>query len=224
MPEKLLDASDMSLEDLFKDNMFLIPVYQRPYSWTKEQVEPLMDDLYQAFLAHKQDDSEFGLFAGTIILHDNNEKQHGFSKYNIIDGQQRIATFSLFLLAVYGILALNDADMQDETIRNVKNCLWKKYDRKSHKDMPILRLNSIEKKVFDDLFNIAFDFPKKLKKKAGEYETTSKFEKNVTKNLLDIFDWLEKKFPVDQGLEDLLSFADFVLNHTKFVDISSSVS
>lgn len=224
MPEKLLDASDISLEDLFEKNLFLIPVYQRPYSWTKEQVEPLMGDLYQAFLAYKRDDSEFGLFAGTIILHDNKEKSHGFSKYNIIDGQQRIATFSLFLLAVYGILASHDADMQDETIRNLKNCLWKRYDRKSHKDMPILRLNSIEKKVFDDMFNTAFDYPKKLRKKAEDYTTESKFEKNVTKNLLDIFDWLEKKFPADQGLEELLSFVDFVLNHTKFVDISSSVS
>lgn len=224
MANALLDAADISLEDLFKQNLFLIPVYQRPYSWNKDQVKPLLDDLYQAFLAHKNNEAEFGLFAGTIILHDNKDKNRGIPVYNIIDGQQRIATFSLFFLAAYCLFNAYGVDSNDETVRNVKNCLWKRIDRKNQEEMQILRLNSIEKKAFDDLFSEAFERPKKLKAKAESYSYTSKFEKNVIQNLLDIFAWLENAFSNDDSHEDLLSFVDFVLAHTKLVQISSSVS
>lgn len=73
------------------DNIELkIPDYQRPYKWTAKNVTQLLDDIIVA----KCDNKEI-YRVGTLILHsqDNND-------YNIVDGQQRIITFSLLLKSI----------------------------------------------------------------------------------------------------------------------------
>ena len=64
-----------------------IPNYQRPYKWTAKNVIQLLDDIIDAKNENKET-----YRVGTLILHLDNE-----SKYNIVDGQQRIITFSLLL-------------------------------------------------------------------------------------------------------------------------------
>ena len=73
------------------DNVRLtIPNYQRPYKWTARNVIQLLDDLVEACNAEKE-----VYRVGTLILHNENDT------YNIVDGQQRIITFSLLLYALY---------------------------------------------------------------------------------------------------------------------------
>jgi len=61
-----------------------IPEYQRPYTWEKEQVQTLLDDLYEAF-----ENDRPNYLVGNIILHKRDEN------YDIVDGQQRCITFGL---------------------------------------------------------------------------------------------------------------------------------
>lgn len=68
---------------------FVVPEYQREYTWAKAQCEALFKDTI---------DNEKGYFLGSIIC--IKDKSIG-SKYQLIDGQQRITTISLFLLALY---------------------------------------------------------------------------------------------------------------------------
>ena len=70
------------------DNVQLrIPGYQRPYKWSAKNANQLLDDIEEAFNGNKE------IYrVGTLILHlDEN------GNYNIVDGQQRIITFSLLL-------------------------------------------------------------------------------------------------------------------------------
>ena len=48
MSLELLDPHMWSLETLFK-NVYKVPVYQRPYSWDKEQIDTLLKDIFEAF-------------------------------------------------------------------------------------------------------------------------------------------------------------------------------
>lgn len=65
-----------------------IPEYQRPYKWTAKNANQLLDDIGEALRDNKE-----VYRVGTLILHyDENDKS-----YNIVDGQQRIITFSLLL-------------------------------------------------------------------------------------------------------------------------------
>ncbi|MCH5317355.1 MAG: DUF262 domain-containing protein [Eubacterium sp.] len=64
-----------------------IPEYQRPYKWTAKNANQLFDDIEEAMIANKE-----VYRVGTLILHRDET-----GVYNIVDGQQRIITFSLLL-------------------------------------------------------------------------------------------------------------------------------
>ena len=69
-----------------------IPEYQRPYKWTARNAIQLLDDILEARNSNKE-----VYRVGTLILHQDNNQE----TYNIVDGQQRIITFSLLLLSLY---------------------------------------------------------------------------------------------------------------------------
>ena len=75
------------------DKQFIIPVYQRAYSWKKENCVQLMKDLKD--VCEYNYDSHF--FGSIVYVSQNNG---ACDEYIIIDGQQRITTVSLLLLAI----------------------------------------------------------------------------------------------------------------------------
>lgn len=68
-----------------------IPEYQRPYKWTAKNAIQLLNDIIDA-----KNDNKETYRVGTLILHDNKK----YSRHDIVDGQQRIITFSLLLKAL----------------------------------------------------------------------------------------------------------------------------
>ncbi len=93
-----MEAKATTLLNFIKDNQknqFVIPIYQRLYSWEKEQCKQLWDDIIKIGGNDKMD----GHFIGSIlyvldgITHSNNALL-------IIDGQQRLTTITLLLTAL----------------------------------------------------------------------------------------------------------------------------
>ena len=83
-----IKANEQNLSTVFSDAyLFEIPTYQRPYSWEKEQVEELLDDLLNAM----ELDANSPYFLGNIVL----IKDGMLSKSEVIDGQQRLATLTM---------------------------------------------------------------------------------------------------------------------------------
>lgn len=82
---------------------FNIPVYQRNYEWTKDQVKQYFRDV-EAIL---EENSGGGHFLGTIVFV-SNEKPGLIMERIIIDGQQRITTTFLLLKAIYDLLDANN--------------------------------------------------------------------------------------------------------------------
>ncbi len=80
----------VALFQLFNNEFFFrIPEYQRPYSWETENCEQLFDDIFES-----SRDNEY--FLGTLVL--QNVKGVGTgTKYDIIDGQQRITTLQILI-------------------------------------------------------------------------------------------------------------------------------
>lgn len=74
------------------DVRLAVPEYQRPYKWTARNSIQLLDDILEARNSNKE-----VYRVGTLILHRDNNLE----TYNIVDGQQRIITFSLLLLSLY---------------------------------------------------------------------------------------------------------------------------
>ena len=207
-----------NLEILF-ELIYEVPVYQRPYSWDKEQVSVLLDDIYEAFTS---EDKEDGYYTGNLIVYDTDNKVNGrISRYDIIDGQQRITTFSLILLAVYSLALINDVSTDDMTFNKVKGALWKIVNREYKKDLPVVTLNSIEKKCFSDLFNKGFDNAKDLEQYCNQYIISSKFEERVLNNFLFVMEKLNNTI-VTTDNSSILDYADYLLQYVQFIVVEAN--
>ena len=104
-----LNAPVLSVEKLF-DDFFVVPAYQRDYSWEKEEVLQLLSDICEHAM-----DSEEEYAIGTIITTPSNADDHSDDTREVIDGQQRLTTLWLLHAAlryVGGPLGMNVVTME----------------------------------------------------------------------------------------------------------------
>lgn len=91
-----MDARKGNIYEILNGNkQFLIPVYQRNYSWDVEQCRRLWNDIVEM-----QKKGKAGHFVGSIVNIAEQAMPTGVQKYMIIDGQQRMTTLTLLLLAL----------------------------------------------------------------------------------------------------------------------------
>src|SRR5437660_11149109 len=75
---------------------FIIPIYQRTYSWKREQCEQLWNDVVRT----ATDNQAASHFVGSIVYIQNGSIiAGGIMPLLVIDGQQRLTTLSLLLIA-----------------------------------------------------------------------------------------------------------------------------
>ena len=87
------DADDRIIKDvLFSNEKYLIPRYQRPYAWEEDQISEFWNDLVS-------DDDSF--FLGSLILNFDDYKKTDLIE--IIDGQQRLLTITIFIAVLRDI-------------------------------------------------------------------------------------------------------------------------
>ena len=107
-----------------KDQTFLIPEYQRPYSWTETETKTLFYDLleFTENEAKKNSEVEGTYFLGSIVSYENDEGEQ-----EIIDGQQRITSLFLLLRAIYTkLISYEEKTIEQENfIRQIQPALWK---------------------------------------------------------------------------------------------------
>ncbi len=108
MAQKIVDSKVYPLKDLFSDK-YEVDFYQRQYVWEEKQLEDLVTDLSNEFLKNWTPGDQLSdardydpYFMGEIVL----SLQEG-KRSSVIDGQQRITTFTLlliYMLKTYGHL------------------------------------------------------------------------------------------------------------------------
>ena len=217
MSQQVLKPYLWDLAALF-ESIYEVPVYQRPYSWGTDEVSVLLNDIIETYTS---EDKDSGLYTGNIIIYDKKSKISGrISKYDIIDGQQRITTFSLIILALYSLSIENNVSENDPTISSLKRSLWKFVDRKYSKELPSVTLNSIEKKSYSELFNKAFDFPKNLESFCKNYIYQSTFDAKVIKNFSHILKFIRDNI-FKENSDNLLDFAEYILKYIHFIVIEA---
>ena len=75
---------------------FVIPVFQRDYSWDEAQCEQLWDDIVRV----GRQDTDRAHFMGSLVYIPSGDTAAGFTRWLLIDGQQRMTTLMLLLLAL----------------------------------------------------------------------------------------------------------------------------
>jgi uncharacterized protein with ParB-like and HNH nuclease domain/predicted transport protein len=95
---EVVEAKPTSLLKLIqKASQFVIPIYQRTYNWTDKQCKQLWDDIERA----ARDATMPSHFLGSIVyIHAGLATQSSVPELVVIDGQQRLTTLSLLLIAL----------------------------------------------------------------------------------------------------------------------------
>lgn len=130
-------SQDRSLRQILAGNFFFVPRYQRPYSWTRENVDDLWTDAV--------DDNDGGdYFIGSMVVH---PKQGSKDTVAVIDGQQRLTTLLMVLRAVREV-----ADEQGLT--KLANGTHNVVERKDEEDETrfVLRAETSRKFLDDHVF------------------------------------------------------------------------
>ncbi len=125
---------------------YIVPKFQRDYSWTDDQ----WDDLWQDIQAVMAPNGESGHYMGYLVLQARDSKT-----FEVIDGQQRLTTLSLLAVAV--IKALNDLaesgidpDDNRKRMEQLRNVYTGYVDPVTLVARPKLRLNRNNNSYFQD--------------------------------------------------------------------------
>ena len=149
------------------DKRFVIPVYQRNYDWKTENCKRLLDDLVR--VSKERSASHF--FGGIVYFKPN---VAGTDEYQIIDGQQRLTTVALFLLALKRLIEDGKIVVSDTALSSrINDYLVDKYAPETSK----IKLKPINED--DDAFRRLFGF-------GGEITQSSKVTENYQYFLSEI--------------------------------------
>lgn len=111
-----LSLKGNGIEKLFtleRGAFFLIPAYQREYSWTTDYCIAMWNDICDLYKYHSADDEIH--FFGTVVVFNNTKNK----ELAIIDGQQRITSFYLMLRAYYDIRNQAVKSTNDEKVKSM---------------------------------------------------------------------------------------------------------
>lgn len=126
---------------------FVIPEYQRPYSWSDDEIITLFEDLWEFSIERTHSDGAKNYFLGCVVSYEENGERQ------IIDGQQRITSLFLLLRAVFSMLEKEDnkTDEVNNFIQKIKPALWKENEMTGKEDRSKILLRS---KVVTDSGNL----------------------------------------------------------------------
>ncbi len=193
-----MDAKATTLLKFFEENQnnqFVIPIYQRLYSWKKEQCEQLWDDIIKI----GGNDKMNGHFIGSILYVLDGIK-HSNNPLLIIDGQQRLTTITLLFIALRDHLNDEDEFLKKFSRKKIESYLINS-DKDGDKKFRLI-LSESDKDTLLSLID-------KNKRKPSEpsvkiVENFELFEKWISENtdkLETIFKGLDKLMVVEISLE-----------------------
>jgi len=129
----------VGIGSVLADAAYRVPIYQRSFAWDDEEIEDYWRDLKGAL-----DGSVTEYFLGTIVL--SEETSDG--RLMVIDGQQRLATTTLFIAAIRDAYA--DAGTR-EPADNVQGTYISRFDFEQQARVPRLVLNAEDATFFREL-------------------------------------------------------------------------
>ncbi|WP_100999389.1 DUF262 domain-containing protein [Helicobacter pylori] len=190
-----IESNDSYLRDILKDELYYqIPIYQRPYQWTEENCEKLLDDLFFNY----EDDRESDYFCGSLVLILISEDSKKAKTYDVVDGQQRLSTFILLAKVLATLFLERLTEESKEYLQESLNSRHGKKDR--------LNFNAIG-------FNSKKDFQYALTSFNDAHVSNNK--NNYLKNAICLKNYIRKK-----EIEDINDFIEWLYFKVVFITIT----
>lgn len=191
------------------EGIFVIPDYQRQYSWGNEELDDLWNDFLDAYQAKERDD----YFLGSVVVVANGRK------LSVVDGQQRITTLMIMLNVLYKTFPNLDSKKDDDDLdyvngRTLKNMIYYNGEDKSKLQLQtrkqydaIFRREVIDLDNYDNVKEVPLS---SLKKE----DPTFKF-RNTAKFFYDKF----IKFAETYGEDTLADFVRYTIDCVYIIKI-----
>ncbi|KXV35666.1 hypothetical protein AD942_00310 [Gluconobacter japonicus] len=153
-----MDAEDHKVEAVFKeDRRFIVPLYQRKYQWAEHRLLPFWEDVQAKAAEVLVNESRFEHYMGALIIApvDIGSQISKTPVVQVVDGQQRLTTFQLFLVALREVARRHDfADFID----HINGYLFN--NRKSKDTDPLTRFKLTptpsDRELFHDLMDLNY--------------------------------------------------------------------
>lgn len=188
------------------DTYYQIPIYQRPYQWGEEQCKELLNDLFENYEDHREDD----YFCGSLVFIQPDKD----NKTDIVDGQQRLSTFIL-LAKVLATLYDKDKDL-NKTSRDFLEKSLGDTDGEKRKRLIFDTIWLNAEKDFQNALDF-FDDLDASKGKGSKSNDPSKGKNSYLKNAICLKNYLEKK-----EIEDINNFIQWLYLKVNFITITCS--
>ena len=191
-----LQASQQDLKGIFgTGDRFIIPSYQRPYSWEYDQCSQLFSDIVEAF----EEGKEF--FVGNILMAKSPVEKN---RPRVVDGQQRLLTIWLMFKVMYLLYpGLNDlkkvvavpAREGDKTFPKIVSEVFETDDPK---DIPYIHEMTLKQ--------LEMEYHGALDKKGNIREDIIKSRIKI--NLFYLYNWIltKRKEYDDERMKDFIFF------------------
>ncbi|GHQ39694.1 hypothetical protein VN1222_07290 [Helicobacter pylori] len=190
------------------DTYYQIPIYQRPYQWGKKQCKELLNDLFENYEDHGEDD----YFCGSLVFIQSDKD----NKTDIVDGQQRLSTFILLAKVLATLYSERLDPMIQEYLQESWSDRHEDGEKKKRKRLDFDLVGSGAKKDFQE----ALDFFDDLDASKGEDSKSndpSKGKNSYLKNAICLKNYLEKK-----EIEDINDFIQWLYLKVNFITITCS--
>jgi len=215
--EHEIKSEKILVKDIFSTMWFRIPEYQRPYIWSKDEVNELLDDL--TFAQTEKPDQEY--FLGSFVFQSkkaNAAQGQEFDENDLLDGQQRMTTL-LILFA-----CIRDLAKDKEAKEDCQNCIYQKgsaYRKVPERNRLLFAIRDEVQGFVDEFIKPegSTDHEKDLEKIAtGDKD---KSLQNMARAILEIRRFLndpEKKASPERLLQFLLNKVLFIYVATQDLD------
>ncbi|GHS55608.1 hypothetical protein JP0130_00900 [Helicobacter pylori] len=190
------------------DTYYQIPIYQRPYQWGEEQCKELLNDLFENYEGHREDD----YFCGSLVFIQLDKD----NKTDIVDGQQRLSTFILLAKVLATLYTERLDPMIQEYLQESWSDRYEDGKKKKRKRLDFDLVGSNAKKDFQD----ALDFFDDLDASKGENSKSNdpnKGKNSYLKNAICLKNYLEEK-----EIADINDFIRWLYLKVNFITITCS--
>lgn len=214
MAQANIEVNKLTVLELLKsgqERSFLVPEYQRPYSWGEDEIITIFDDLWEFSIDHTQPGGAKNYFLGCIVSY-KEDRDDSLKQRQIIDGQQRITSLFLLLRAI--LKKLENEDNKTPEVNNfigkIKPALWKENEMTGEVERTQILLTS---DVVSDSGNEILRFILETG------ETKDGAEDNYSKNYNKFVELYEKK--ASSSPNQIFHFINALLNYTILLPIDA---
>lgn len=187
-----INFKDDGIGHFIADNFLKVPIYQRPFAWENSNIKDLLEDTKNSY--------PNDYFMGTMVVTDKNDY------LEIVDGQQRLATISMFFAAIRDLMQENNDEKRVKYIEN--RFLFEESLREGKKQK--LMLNNVDN-----------DFYLKNVIEQQDIEIAKESHKRIEKAYEFIKNFVKNEF-INQGIDHILDLVEYIEKKLKIIIVSVS--